>query len=237
MSTEQQTGNRVAWHPLESNPQAMNSFIHKLGVNPQWAYTDIWGLDEELLAIVPAPCVAVILLFPVTENYEAFRKAETERIEREGQQISDKIFYMRQTIRNACGTYAVLHSLANNEDLVDLGDGPLGQFIKETRHLSPEERSKVLSETRAIAEVHTESAHVGQTSTPDANAAIDLHFVCFTQCDGDLYELDGRKGHPVNHGPSTNLLSDTARIVKEFMARDPEQVQFNLIALAANAEL
>ncbi|KAI9592461.1 ubiquitin carboxyl-terminal hydrolase isozyme L3-like protein [Syncephalis fuscata] len=236
MSTENPT-NRVAWHPLESNPQAMNKFVHKLGVSEQWAYTDIWGLDDELLAIVPQPCVAVILLFPVTDNYEDFRKKETEQINRDGQKVSDKIFYMCQTIRNACGTYAVLHSLLNNRESVGLGDGPLMDFFKKAENATFEERSKILSEAADIAAVHTESAHVGQTETPDANAKIDLHFVCFVQCDGDLYELDGRKGHPVNHGSSIDLLRDTAKVARMFMERDPENVNFNLIALAPNSEL
>jgi hypothetical protein len=48
-----------------------------------------------------------------------------------------------------------------------LGDGPLSQFTKETSNLLPEERSRVLSEARAIAEIHTESAHVGQTAVSE----------------------------------------------------------------------
>lgn len=41
----------------------------------------------------------------------------------------------------------------------------------------------------------------------------NTHFVCFVVKDGHLYELDGRKHAPINHGPSTpeTLLQDAVR--------------------------
>ena len=44
-------------------------FIRGLGVS----YTDVWGLDEAMLEMVPKPVFAVLLLFPITENYIAYR--------------------------------------------------------------------------------------------------------------------------------------------------------------------
>ena len=39
--------------------------------------------------------------------------------------MSDKVFYMKQTISNACGTVALMHSVANNTDTIKLKDGAL----------------------------------------------------------------------------------------------------------------
>jgi ubiquitin carboxyl-terminal hydrolase L3 len=49
-----------------------------------------------------------------------------------------------------------------------------------------------------------------------------------------LYELDGRKSFPINHGITTpeTLLEDACAVVKQFMARDPEEVRFTIVALA-----
>lgn len=48
----------------------------------------------------------------------AFDAAE---IEANGQQVSPSLYYMKQTIGNACGTIALLHAVANNRDALGIG--------------------------------------------------------------------------------------------------------------------
>lgn len=38
---------------------------------------------------------------------------------------------------------------------------------------------------------------------PSADTAVNLHFIAFVEKDGCLYELDGRKDSPINHGKTT----------------------------------
>ena len=60
-----------------------------------------------------------------------------------------------------------------------------------------------------------------------------LHFVCFSEKDGHLYELDGRKFGAINHGPTTpeTLLKDCCAVVKEMMAAT-DNIRFTMMALA-----
>ena len=37
------------------------------------------------------------------------------------QHVDPGVFFMRQTIGNACGTIGLLHSISNNKDRLDLG--------------------------------------------------------------------------------------------------------------------
>ena len=100
------------WLPIESNPEVMNSFLAKLGVPAEWEINDVYGLDEGLLAMLPRPVLALMLLFPITEKYYEFQKEQEANIS--SQSVSSKLFYMKQTISNACGTVALMHSVANN---------------------------------------------------------------------------------------------------------------------------
>ena len=47
--------------------------------------------------------------------------AEDERLRIEGYKAPSSVYYMKQTIGNACGTIGALHAIANNEQALPLG--------------------------------------------------------------------------------------------------------------------
>ncbi|TFK57603.1 ubiquitin carboxyl-terminal hydrolase isozyme L1 [Heliocybe sulcata] len=103
--------------PLESNPIVFTDLIHKLGVSQSLAFSDVLSLeDPELLAFVPRPVHALVLVFPTSTAYEA-RKAESEaaRVEYTGSGAEQDVIWFKQTIHNACGLYAILHAVCNGE--------------------------------------------------------------------------------------------------------------------------
>ncbi|KAL2310795.1 hypothetical protein Nmel_002470, partial [Mimus melanotis] len=70
---------------------------------------------------------------------------------------------------------------------------------------------------------------------PSIDEKVDLHFIALVNVGGHLYELDGRKPFPINHGETSDdsFLEDAIEVCKKFMERDPEELRFNAIALSA----
>lgn len=225
----------MAWLPLESNPDVMNKFLGSLGVPAKWQIVDVYGLESDLLAMVPRPVIAVILLFPTSDKYEEHRNQQEAELKEKGQTVSDKVYYLKQYVQNACGTIALIHSIANNTDTVQLCDGYLKQFLDDSVSLSPEERGELLQKAEGIINAHKEIGREGQTEAPEPSEPVNYHFVAFVCKDGDLYELDGRKSFPINHGATSSdtLLEDAAKVVRDYMARDPDELHFTVVALAA----
>ncbi|OWR54028.1 ubiquitin carboxyl-terminal hydrolase [Danaus plexippus] len=218
--------------PLESNPDVMNKFLQKLGVPSKWGVVDVMGLESDMLSWVPRPVLALTLLFPISQSYEQHKEKEESEILAKGQEVSNNLFYMKQNISNACGTVALVHAVANNLDEIGLNDGCLKTFLEEAKNMDAVARGKLLEKCEGIIKAHTELAQEGQTNMPNAEDPINHHFITFVHKDGSLYELDGRKAFPINHGPCTPdyLLEDAAKVCKEFMARDPQEVRFTVIA-------
>eukprot|EP00736_Rhodelphis_marinus_P009372 Rmarinus@m.8178 len=222
------------WLPLESNPDVINKFCRMLGLPQSISFVDVFGMDPELLAFVPKPVYAVVLLYPLNEKTQSYERALEAGSE--GKDVSSNLYYMKQTIGNACGTIGVMHACLNNMERVAFDEGFFKSFLEETRSMSPDERAKALEEDDSLEAAHEAAGREGQTEAPDASQHVDLHFVCFVERDGNLYELDGRKARAINHGPTTvdSLLEDTVVQVKKLMASDPDNVNFTLMALAAS---
>ncbi|KAH7725012.1 ubiquitin carboxyl-terminal hydrolase [Aphelenchoides avenae] len=68
-----ETKAQVQWLPLESNPDAMNKFLEKIGIRGV-SCTDVYGFDDELLEFIPKPHLALVLCFPNYRQVDAMMK-------------------------------------------------------------------------------------------------------------------------------------------------------------------
>lgn len=123
---------------------------------------------------------------------------------------------MKQTAKNACGSVALYHIMMNlpkeHENLI-AKDSVLDKF-RVHRGKNPEELAELFKGDKSIREIHTESTNKGQTKTNE-NECIDKHFIAFVNHNGSLYELDGGKKFPINHGKTSNesFLNDSCKVI------------------------
>lgn len=54
-------------------------------------------------------------------QYETFKQEEEEKLKDQPQEVSPNVYFMRQTIGNACGTIGLIHAVANNQAHLDFG--------------------------------------------------------------------------------------------------------------------
>ena len=261
---------QIRWVPLEANPDVLNALARKIGVDLEgsnFAFQDVFGLDETLLGFLPRPVLAVILLYPLTPEREAVRVAALAARECDDDYLAEAegLFYMKQTIGNACGTIALLHCLANvcgqgargaggegeaREDgkerspqvRLETG-GFLDTFLRETAGMTPKEIGSYLEQGNGCSGLlhgmHGEAAQDGETRAPGVDEEINLHFVAFVENGGILWELDGRRAGPVRRGEvADGLIESVARVVQtEYIEGGDGNVHFNLIALARSDEM
>jgi len=224
---------KVHWVPLESNPEMLTKFACSIGMPEKWEFTDVFSLD--LLDMVPPGAVAVTLLYDSSRDpMRKFKAQQREELQKAGQKISPNLKYMRQYVGNACGTIATIHSLANNMEAMGIdAASPLGKFIAEAGSKPPEEFGAALVDATELHSASEASAQGGQTAAPEATAEIHNHFIAFVEKDGDIYELDGSKVFPINHGPLQGSLLETAAkvIQSKFMSLDPDSMNWNMMAL------
>ncbi len=233
--------------PLESNPQLFTQFAQKLGLSPLVEFNDIYSLtDPDLLAFLPRPVYSIIILFPITENYE---KNEAQFVENQivnaspdngnkklfdGESTKD-ILWFKQIIKNACGMYALLHSLGNGTiSQKFIADGStLSNILQKANNTGIQERSKLVLD---LQEEHNKIAQQGETEAPNAEDDLSLHFMTFTKNteNSHLYELDGRKPGPVDLGKASSSSDD---IIEEKVILDRIQQLIKLSSDDTNNNL
>ncbi|KAL6851227.1 ubiquitinyl hydrolase 1 [Amphichorda felina] len=230
-----------AFIPLEANPQLMTDLVHKLGVSEALQLHDVYSLtDPDLLAFIPRPALALLLVFPVSAAYESHRMAEdTLADEYQGKGEKEPVVWWKQTIRNACGLMGLLHAVCNGPARNFIEEGStLDKLLSKAVDMNPAERSRLLEQTPELATAHREAASVGDTAAPNAQDDIDLHYVCFAKgSDGALWELDGRRKGPIRRGDleeGEDVLSPKGLSLGalKFLEREGGDLRFSAVALA-----
>jgi ubiquitin carboxyl-terminal hydrolase L3 len=110
--------------PLESNPVLFTELIHRLGVSEALSFHDVLSLeDDELLALIPRPALAFVLVFPAAEPQHTNRVKDEEQMRADYEQSGDAevVVWYKQTIHNACGLYGILHAVSNGEARKSIG--------------------------------------------------------------------------------------------------------------------
>uniref|UniRef100_A0A1I7RX31 Ubiquitin carboxyl-terminal hydrolase n=1 Tax=Bursaphelenchus xylophilus TaxID=6326 RepID=A0A1I7RX31_BURXY len=221
------------WLPLESNPDVFNDFIQKIGISGAKC-VDVYGFDDELLAFIPKPHLALILCYPDYKKVDEIMKPVYDKLAAEGTTVPENVFFMKQKISNACGTFALFHSIAQNTDKLNIGQGSFAKWFAEAKKVGVDERSDLLAKSEDISQSHEASAASGET---DANPdTVEHHFIAYCNINGTLYEIDSRQPFPRACGPTTqdNLLKDAGTAAKELMDK-LGNVSFSALALVGDS--
>lgn len=209
---------------MESNPEVMNSFLRKVGVKPHIQVVDVLGFDEELLQMIEGKVEGILLCYPL--------KGETNN--NVDEEAKSKLYFMRQTIRNACATMALIHLLANQCTESDFEPkSSIMEFIEESKHFEPEVKANKFENCQTIAAAHEKVSSEGQTEAPAASESVEYHFISLISRDDTIYEMDGRKNGPINHGPTKaeTFVKDAIQVVKKFVDNNPADPNFSMQAV------
>ena len=135
------------------------------------------------------------------------------------------MFFAKQMISNSCATHALI-SILLNCDHEELSLGPTLNRLKEhTRVMDPESKGHAIGNVPELAKVHNSHASYSSLYARDRpsvrrgaqsfvirgnqrtnmqqqqNQPDTYHFVSYVPINDRLYELDGLKNYPIDHGP------------------------------------
>jgi ubiquitin carboxyl-terminal hydrolase L3 len=235
---------------LENNPLVMDNLAKALGLDDSLSFHDIYSLtDLDLLAFIPRPALALLVIIPFTPTWHEMRTTEDkDKREYEKSGDEDPVIWFKQTINHACGGIGLVHCLINGEASEHIKPGSaLDQIRKEALPKKMMERAKVLEDSDAFEKAHAEAAALGDTTAPTAEEGEHLgqHFVAFVKGkDGHLWELEGGRMGPLDRGllkEDEDVLSPAAlelglgRLIR-IESEKGGDLRFSAVALAGSFE-
>jgi ubiquitin carboxyl-terminal hydrolase L3 len=235
---------------LENNPQVMNHLAYALGLDKSLSFYDIYSLDDpDLLAFIPRPALALLVIIPLTPTWHEARTAEDkDKPEYAAKGEEEPVIWFKQTIGNACGSIGLTHALLNSDASKRIQPGStLDQICKDALPKTMVERAKVLEDSDAFEKAHADAVKLGDTEapTPESGKHTGQHFVAFVKGrDGHLWELEGSRKGPLDRGKlkeDEDVLSPAAlekglgRLMR-IEAESGGDLRFSAIALAESMD-
>lgn len=231
------------WLELESDPGLFTLLLEDFGVKGVQV-EEIYDLHKPLDSQV----YGFIFLFRWIEERRSRRKViEPVVIDEE---VVNSIFFAQQMVPNSCATHALISILLNCPNIY-LGD-TLSRLKAYTYGMSPENKGWAIGNTPELACAHNSHAIPQAKRRLDKSSSVStgrftgeaFHFVSFVPINGRLFELDGLKPYPIDHGP-WNENGDWTEKFRSVMAErlgisageQYQDIRFNLMAVVPDRRL
>ncbi|XP_077582037.1 ubiquitin carboxyl-terminal hydrolase BAP1 [Stigmatopora nigra] len=235
------------WLELESDPGLFTLLVEDFGVKGVQV-EEIYDLQSKC----QSPVYGFIFLFKWIEERRSRRKVntlvdETSVIDEE---IVNDMFFAHQLIPNSCATHALLSVLLNCSG-VELGI-TLSRMKAFTKGFSPESKGYAIGNAPELARAHNSHARPEPRHLPEKQNGISavrtmeaFHFVSYVPIKDRLFELDGLKAYPIDHGPwgeEEEWTDKARRVIMERIglatAGEPyHDIRFNLMAVVPDRRM
>ncbi|XP_057660621.1 ubiquitin carboxyl-terminal hydrolase calypso isoform X1 [Diorhabda carinulata] len=232
------------WLELESDPGLFTLLLEDFGVKGVQV-EEIYDLNKPL----DSPVYGFIFLFRWVEERRSRRKVvEQNETFVKDEDIVNNIFFAQQMVPNSCATHALISILLNCPN-IHLGE-TLARLKAHTQGMSPDNKGWAIGNTPELACAHNSHAmpqakrrlEKGSGVTTGRFTGEAFHFVSFVPIGGRLFELDGLKPYPIDHGPCNDMeWTDKFRSVITdrlgITADEYNEIRFNLMAVVPDRRL
>ncbi|XP_034230506.1 ubiquitin carboxyl-terminal hydrolase calypso [Thrips palmi] len=234
------------WLELESDPGLFTLLLEDFGVKGVQV-EEIYDLQKAM----EGPVYGFIFLFRWIEERRSRRKIidQSETFVKDDE-VVNSIFFAQQMVPNSCATHALISVLLNCPN-IHLG-GTLTRLKQHTVGMCPENKGWAIGNTPELASAHNSHAMPQAKRRRDKSIGVPtgrstgdaFHFVSYVPINGKLFELDGLKPYPMDHGPWSETEDWTEKFRKVITDRlgmsSGEQyhdIRFNLMAVVPDRRL
>ncbi|XP_076243618.1 ubiquitin carboxyl-terminal hydrolase calypso isoform X1 [Calliopsis andreniformis] len=234
------------WLELESDPGLFTLLLEDFGVKGVQV-EEIYDLQKSL----EGPVYGFIFLFRWIEERRSRRKVvEQDESFVKDEEIVNNIFFAQQVVPNSCATHALLSVLLNCPN-IHLGT-TLSRLKMHTSGMCPENKGWAIGNTPELACAHNSHAMPQAKRRQDKNTGVStgrftgeaFHFVSYVPINGRLFELDGLKPYPMDHGPwkeHEEWTEQFRRVITDRLGmatgEQLQDIRFNLMAVVPDRRL
>lgn len=245
----QQRETTEEWRELESDPGLFSLLIEEFGVRGV-KVEEVYDISKKIETKV----YGFVFLFRYELGDRRARKKARDLASDDmcyvlEPSIVNGMFFAHQIIINSCATHALLSVLLNCPD-VDLGK-TLTKLQSFSTGLDPESKGYAIANMVELSCAHNKHARPSNVTLPmsgrkgsvvsSAHALMPetYHFVSYVPINGRLFELDGLKEYPIDHGPwgEHEEWTDLFHRTISFRLAESENFLFNLMALIPDPAL
>uniref|UniRef100_A0A0A9YBB0 Ubiquitin carboxyl-terminal hydrolase n=1 Tax=Lygus hesperus TaxID=30085 RepID=A0A0A9YBB0_LYGHE len=227
------------WLELESDPGLFTLLLEDFGVKGVQV-EEIYDLGKPL----EGPVYGFIFLFRWNEERRSRRNQNELCVGDE--QVVNSIFFAQQMVPNSCATHSLLSVLLNCAN-IQLGS-TLSRLKSDTAGMDPENKGWAIGNSFELAKAHNSHAMPQARRRTDKCSGVPTgrytgeayHFVSYVPINGHLFELDGLKPSPIDHGPWSEHEEWTDkfhRVITDRLGEKYNDIRFNLMAVVPDKRL